>query len=254
MKYMGSKSRIKKHIVPILQEIINRNNIKTYIEPFVGGANVIDSISCNKKIGYDNHEYLIELYKKIQIAPDCLPKEVSREHYSDVRNCFNERSGKYPKWYIGAVGFLASYNGRWFDGGYSGKVSVKDGKVRDYFDEAMRNLVNQRKDILDIEFSHSDYSEIDIPDKSLVYCDIPYRGVKQYSTSKNFDHDSFWDWARILGDKNIVVISEQDAPDDFMCIWEQEINRTLNNTKRIKVTEKLFVHKDRVFDSIVDGM
>lgn len=33
---MGSKNRIVKYIVPILQQIINKNNITTYIEPFVG--------------------------------------------------------------------------------------------------------------------------------------------------------------------------------------------------------------------------
>lgn len=50
MKYMGSKSRIKKHIVPILQSLINTNGIETYIEPFVGGANIIDSIDCPNRI------------------------------------------------------------------------------------------------------------------------------------------------------------------------------------------------------------
>ena len=44
MKYMGSKSRIAKHIVPIIQEKIKENNIKTYIEPFCGGCNIIDKI------------------------------------------------------------------------------------------------------------------------------------------------------------------------------------------------------------------
>lgn len=38
MKYMGSKSRIKKYIVPIIQDIINKNQIKLYIEPMVGGG------------------------------------------------------------------------------------------------------------------------------------------------------------------------------------------------------------------------
>ena len=38
MKYMGSKSRIAKYIVPILQESIDSNNVTTYIEPFVGGG------------------------------------------------------------------------------------------------------------------------------------------------------------------------------------------------------------------------
>lgn len=37
MNYMGSKSRIAKYIVPIIQSYIDNNNINTYIEPFVGG-------------------------------------------------------------------------------------------------------------------------------------------------------------------------------------------------------------------------
>lgn len=37
MKYMGSKSRISKYIVPIIQKYIDENRIKTYVEPFVGG-------------------------------------------------------------------------------------------------------------------------------------------------------------------------------------------------------------------------
>lgn len=37
MKYMGSKTRIAKDIVPILQKCIDDNHIKNYLEPFVGG-------------------------------------------------------------------------------------------------------------------------------------------------------------------------------------------------------------------------
>lgn len=39
MIYMGSKSRIAKEIVPIIQSYIdNNNNIHNYLEPFCGGA------------------------------------------------------------------------------------------------------------------------------------------------------------------------------------------------------------------------
>lgn len=38
MVYMGSKSRIAKEIVPIIQSYIDNNNIHNYLEPFVGGA------------------------------------------------------------------------------------------------------------------------------------------------------------------------------------------------------------------------
>ena len=59
MKYMGSKSRIAKDIVPIIQSYIDDNNCRLYIEPFVGGGNVIDKIRCEKKIGSDLNKYLI---------------------------------------------------------------------------------------------------------------------------------------------------------------------------------------------------
>lgn len=74
----------------------------------------------------------------------------------------------------------------------------------------------------------------------MFYCDPPYQNVKQYGISKNFNHDEFWKWCRKLSKKNIVLISEQNAPQDFECIWEQEVNRTINNNKRVKATEKLF--------------
>ena len=42
---------------------------------------------------------------------------------------------------------------------------------------------------------------------------------------------------------NIVLISEENAPDDFECIWEQEVSRSLNVANKTKVTEKLFEYK-----------
>ena len=44
MKYIGSKKRISKYILPILQGYIDKNNISVYYEPFVGGSNMIDEI------------------------------------------------------------------------------------------------------------------------------------------------------------------------------------------------------------------
>ena len=63
---MGSKSRIAKHIVPIIQRYIDENNIEKYVEPFVGGANVIDKVQCKEKYGFDKNKYLIALLKRVQ--------------------------------------------------------------------------------------------------------------------------------------------------------------------------------------------
>ena len=238
MKYMGSKSRIKKYIVPILQQIIDCNNIEIYIEPFVGGANVIDSIKCNNKIGGDNSEPLIELLKYVRDG-GVLPEEVPKELYDDVRS--NKNTNKYEKWFVGAIGFLASYNGRYFDGGYAKTVTTKSGSIRNYYDEAKRNILQQAKDLQGIKFKYGEYTQFSDVKNTLIYCDIPYKDKKQYGTSKNFDYKTFWEWAKKMSENNIVIVSEEQAPENFKCIWEQEITRTQDNTKRFKATEKLFV-------------
>ena len=60
MKYMGSKNRIAEHILPIILK--DRKENQYYVEPFVGGANMIDKVN-GLRIGADINPYLIELFK-----------------------------------------------------------------------------------------------------------------------------------------------------------------------------------------------
>lgn len=240
MKYMGSKSKIAKEIVPILQKYIQENNIKNYVEPFVGGANIIDKIVCRNKIGNDNQKYLIELFNNLEKI-NYLPDTITKEHYSDVRNSYNCKDKRYEDWYIGAVGFLSSYNGRFFDGGYSGVVKTKNGGLRNYYMESLENLKNQSPNLKNITFIFGDYKDINVPKNSLVYCDPPYIGTKQYNTSRNFNYKEYWEWVREISKYSIVICSELQAPKDFKCIWEKEVNRTIDNNKTVKQNDKLFV-------------
>ena len=59
---MGSKNRLAKDLAPIIQKYID-SGCKGYLEPFVGGANMIDKINCNVKVGCDNNRYLIAIIK-----------------------------------------------------------------------------------------------------------------------------------------------------------------------------------------------
>lgn len=244
MKYMGSKSRISKYIVPIIQETIDSNNIDCYIEPFVGGANIIDKISCKEKIGSDKQECLISMYQNLDKI-NTLPSFVTKEHYSEVRESFNKNTSQFETYYKGYIGFLASYNGRFFDGGYAGVVITKTGVKRNYYDEAKRNLLNQIPSLQDIHWRVGDYRDLykDVENR-IFYCDIPYKGTKQYGINKNFDYDAFWEWAREKSEKNIVFISEENAPEDFKCIWEVPVKRTIDNNKRVKKIEKLFIYRE----------
>ena len=45
-------------------------------------------------------------------------------------------------------------------------------------------------------------------------------GVTGYNADKEFNHEEFWEWCREQSRDNIVLISEQVAPDDFRVIWE----------------------------------
>jgi DNA adenine methylase len=62
MRYTGNKNRIAKHILPLMLE--DRTN-ETCVEPFVGGANIIDKVDGNR-IGADFNKHLIKFYKNIQ--------------------------------------------------------------------------------------------------------------------------------------------------------------------------------------------
>lgn len=235
MKYMGSKSRIKKDVISVISE--NVSNYSVYLEPFVGGANVIDDVNHPNKVGYDYNKYLISLLNYVKFGGQ-LPNSVSREFYNDVRS--NQYNDKYPTWLVGAVGFLASYNGRWFDGGYA-----KPSKTRDYYDESKRNLVKQSVKFADIEFEVKDFFELELSD-SYIYCDPPYNGTKQYGINKHFDSDKFWEKVRKLSKNNFVLVSEENAPNDFECIWEKKTLRSIKSVDKSYSTEKLFVHKSLV--------
>ena len=239
MKYMGSKSRIAKKILPIIQKYVDASKTKIYYEPFCGGCNVIEHINAKERRASDLQPYLIALLQNLDKL-ESLPAFVDKEHYAEVRESFHKIDGKFPDWYIGAVGFLASYNGRFFDGGYAGLVHTKAGTTRDYYAEALRNLKAQSKDLMGVHFACADYRDILYIPGSVIYCDPPYHGVKQYGINRCFDHDSFWAWVRRKSKENVVLVSEHTAPDDFCCVWEQPVKRTIDNHKRVAAVEKLW--------------
>lgn len=234
MKYMGSKARIANEILPIILK--NRKQGQCYVEPFCGGCNIIDKVD-GFRIASDKNHYLIEMWKGLQNKekyPTIIPKDI----YSSARDAFNRRENHtFSDFEIGWIGWMGSYNGRFFDGGYSGKT-----KHRDYIKEQIRNTEKQIDKIKDILFYSCSYDELDIPAKSIIYCDPPYKGTKQYLSSKSFKHDNFWEWCREKSRSgHEVYISEYEAPFDFECIWSKTVTNSMNTTNTYRPTEKLFV-------------
>ena len=102
----------------------------------------------------------------------------------------------------------------------------------------------QIENIRTAQFATCSYDEAHYIGNSLIYCDIPYQGTKQYSISKNFDYDKFWNWVREMSKKHTVLVSEYNAPNDFECIWSKTVTNSLNTTKTIRPVEKLWKLKE----------
>lgn len=240
MVYQGSKNRLAKFLVPIIQKYISQNNIQMYIEPMVGGANIIDKIKCNNKLGSDINDELISLLKYIQIDTQLsiAPPVCTFEHYSDVRENRKLKTNKYSKEYIALIGFCASYGGRYFDGGY-GRNS-KGG--RSIYNERLENLKKQAQNLLDIEFKNCDYKEYKDYKNNLFYFDPPYKDTKRY-LNYSIDYNDFYNFIRELSKNNIVLVSEYDMPDDFTCIWEKETLTNLDSKRGDDKDRKLRVER-----------
>lgn len=228
MKYVGSKNRHYKEILPIILK--DRKPNQYYVEPFVGGFNLIDKVE-GKRIGNDNHYYLIQLFKQIQKGWH-PPYYISEKEYNEIR----DNKHKFSPWLVGFVGFGCSYSGKWF-GGYARAKK----ESRNYCEESRNNLLKQYDGLQGIEIFNEDYKNLVIPSNSIVYCDPPYFKTTKYKV--NFDYQNFWDWVRNLVKENhVVYVSEYTAPEDFTCVWEKKVNNTLvQQTGSKQGIERLFV-------------
>ena len=186
MKYMGSKARFTKEILPIILK--DRLPEQWYVEPFGGGMNMIAEVD-GKRIANDNNKYLIAMWKGINDGV-VYPDEINKSFYSLARDVFNGKETRFEHTMnmtddlVGWIGFMASANGRFFEGGYSGKSNTKIGTVRDYIAESIRNINKQIPKMVDVVFLNRDYRELEIPTNSIIYFDIPYKGTKQYYEKK----------------------------------------------------------------------
>lgn len=244
MVYMGSKAKYAGSIVPILQTIITDNDVTTYIEPFVGGANIIDKINCENKYGYDRSDTLIALLAQAATDWDGVMKSGSRELWDKGKGYVKD--GVMPDdmtlAQIGAMEFFASYCNGGFPRGYAQNTDK-----RDYYNEAYRNMEKQAPNLKGIEFKCQNYWEL-LPEETkdaVIYIDPPYQGTKiyGYANQPKMNYEQFWQWVRDLSMNNWVLVSEQTAPEDFETVWALEVKRTTNKTNDFKATEHLFRYK-----------
>ena len=80
MKYMGSKARHAKEMLPIILK--DRKEGQWYVEPFVGGCNMIYNVEGNR-LGADVHEYLITMWQAVSVGW-LPPSRFTEDEYKQV--------------------------------------------------------------------------------------------------------------------------------------------------------------------------
>lgn len=226
MRYMGSKARHAKHIVPILMD--GHDQSKPYIEPFVGGGNMIDKVPASIRWGNDTAEYAIALLDALSkgwVPPDTL----SEEEYNLIK--FNP--SEYEPELVGFAAYCCSFSGKLWGGFWRAKG-------RDGAHEQFKALKKQSIGLKGVKFTVANYNSFVYPGGATVYCDPPYANTTKYK-SGDFDHAVFWDWAEKLSHGRRVFVSEYTAPDGWECVWQKEVTNSLTkDTGAKRGVERLF--------------
>jgi len=233
MKYMGSKARHSKELLPII--LADRKPGQCYVEPFVGGANIIDKVD-GWRIANDYNPYLMAMWRAISEGW-LPPRLVTEDMYKDLQIS----RPITPE--CGYIGFALSFGGKFF-GGYRRDVAGTKGCLENMETQSRRSyqsMIKQAQSLIGVDFRNQSYLNLDIPDESLIYCDPPYAGTTGYKTG-SFDHMAFWQWCDQMHDAgHSVFVSEYNAPHHWRCVWQKRVNNTLVKDTGSKTgTERLF--------------
>lgn len=219
MKYMGSKRRIAKHLLPIMVGVAQSRGITKWVEPFVGGGNMIDKVPPSfERIGYDLNEHAVMAMIDIRDRAAELPDSVTEQEYNDMKGL---PAASVTSW----VRFACSYGGI-----FESKLAADKVGKRNYSQEAKRNAIKQQPLLQGVQFIHGCYQDLDVTN-ALIYCDPPYANTAGYKTG-DFDSEAFFDWCRAQAARgNVVFVSEYNAPDDFVCLWQGEIKTNFASSR-----------------------
>jgi DNA adenine methylase len=226
MKYVGSKNRIARDLLSIM---LPYREDRTWVEPFVGGGNMIDKAT-GDRLGSDANADVIGALMFIRDHLDEIPKN----NLEFTENMYKSLRGNESSMLKSFAGFAYSFGAKWL-GGWS-----RSGN-RDYVNEAYKNAMKQSPKLQGVVLKCCAYDELDIPKNSIIYCDPPYKNTTKYNVD-TFAHDKFFDWCREMKQLgHVVFVSEYQAPDDFECVYAKEIASSLDKNTGGKIgKEKLF--------------
>jgi DNA adenine methylase len=235
--FSGGKQKIGKKLAQVIADKTKelKFDVKGYCEPFCGMLGVFQHIpdyfsDLEYKAG-DINNSITKMWQSAQ--QDFIPPTiVTEDEYNKLKNGIDSAERGY-------VGHQYGFGGKFFKG-----YAPKYGKNIDST-SASNNVVRIGKKLKDVKFTYGDYTQFSDLDGYIIYCDPPY-GNTECHYLKKFNSEDFHNWCRMMSEKNLVFVSEYNAPKDFTEIWSKSIKLSgvsKSEGKHIsKVrTERLFI-------------
>ena len=217
----------------------DRLGVTTWVEPFVGGANMIDKIPNRfMRIGCDANAHTIAALTAIRDMVHLLPDVLTEEAYRSLRGTPADPLSSWLR-------FVAAFGGM-FESGYAREKGSDSSTFVGY---GKRNALKQSPLLQGVSLRHARYEDCSSFKNCLIYCDPPYAGTAGYVTG-SFDSEKFFKWCREMAKNNTVFVSEYSAPADFVCVWEGEVKTSFASTRKkathVAVERLYFVDPDNI--------
>ena len=221
MRYFGGKYRISKHLCKFLNSQLTSGGC--FVDLFCGSCNVVSRIRTDvSRFANDKCKNIVAVYQALQVGWE-PPDHISEDEFHRIKkmpeSCLEDTALR------GFVGFGLTFAGDW----WAGYAHSRNG--RDYCRCAKNSALKKSSTMQDVVFTAKDYAEVDIPEGSIVYCDIPYKGMTQYRAVGAFDHEKFYAWCK--SQKNCrVLVSEykENVPDGATIVWEHMSRKDVRNS------------------------
>jgi DNA adenine methylase len=239
--YHGGKARGGKEIAKIITSLVDRIEDRLfhftgYWEPFCGMCGVYRHIPAllgdRSYLASDIHPSLILMWQALQEGWH-PPKRVTKQMYNKLKTSPDSSPEK------AYVGFGFSFAGIYFNGKFNPDLARR-------MPQLSSRVMSVASDLRNVRFKQASYEQIQVTGW-VIYCDPPYEGssngFKLDQGVGTFSSDAFWIWARHMSRNNLVLVSEYDAPDDFIPIYQRKIRATCRRGHDAAKKEFIFIHE-----------
>jgi site-specific DNA-adenine methylase len=214
--HQGGKHKCRKLLTEIIESY--RSKGQKYIEPFVGGANILYLVGDHgPRIASDLFQPCVSFWQQVQKGwlpeiPTLDEYMVDLERYKHETDFSHLSQRKQAQIMFNAI--PCSYGGSYFN-------RFRYSSTNEDPQAAIRAIKRQRPGIMGVEFHYRRHTIYGRRRGCIFYMDPPYatppeaeREVRGYDhVGEDFDTPKFWDFcARLVRNGNIVLVSEATPP------------------------------------------